>query len=350
MSLEAELRLRQGALDLDVKFSAGADETVAVVGPNGAGKTTLLRAIAGLVPCARAVVRCGARVFEDSGAGVRLAPEARQVGIVFQDLNLLPHLDAADNIGFALRVRGSTRQEARAVAITWLERFEIAAVAGSRPWQLSGGQKQRVALARALAFGPDLLLLDEPLSAADEDASTGLRRLLKQHLAERGRPRLLVTHDPLQAITLADRLVVLEAGRVMQSGTVAEVTARPRSAYAARLLGLNLLQAQANGAEAVLAGGAALHLAEPTTGRVLVLVPPQAVTLHPEQPSGSARNVWRLPVLGVDIIGNRARVSLGGGVPVVAEVTMAAVRELGLGDGGLVWAAVKATELVVYPV
>ncbi|HET7488734.1 MAG TPA: ABC transporter ATP-binding protein [Acidimicrobiales bacterium] len=347
--LEADVALRLGVLDLEVALAVPAGETVAVLGPNGAGKTTLLRALAGLVPLDAGRVALDGIVLEDAAAGRRAPSEHRPVGVVFQDHRLFPHLSALDNVAFGLRARGVGRAEARRRAGGWLERVGIAR-AGDRPGALSGGQAQRVALARALATEPKLLLLDEPLSALDATARAAARRDLRAHLGEAVGARLVVTHDAVEAAAVATRLVVVEQGRVVQQGTLAELTARPRSRYVADLVGVNLFAGRAAGTE-VEVGRFRLTVAEPVTGEVLVAVPPRAVALHRRRPEGSARNVWegRVDAVEPGPAGDRARVAVGGPLPLVAEVTTAAARDLGLDGGGAVWLSVKATEVAVFP-
>ncbi|MGH9015695.1 MAG: ABC transporter ATP-binding protein, partial [Acidimicrobiia bacterium] len=210
---------------------------------------------------------------------------------------------------------------------------------------------QRVALARALATQPRLLLLDEPLAALDATARAQTRRELRRHLASYDGVRVLVTHDPVEALALGDRIVVLEGGRVVQSGTPAEVRARPRSRYVADLVGVNLLRGHASGNDVTLATGSRLTAAErpPGPGEVLAVIHPHAVALHRRAPEGSPRNVWEATVEALDFEGDRTRVQLGGAIALVAEVTPAAVRELALEAGSPVWASVKATEVSVYP-
>jgi molybdate transport system ATP-binding protein len=269
--------------------------------------------------------------------------------MVFQDYRLFPHLSVLENVAFGLRARGTPRAEARRCASSWLERMELDALAPRKPGTLSGGQAQRVALARALATDPRLLLLDEPLAALDAAVRPQVRRELRRHLESFDGTRLLVTHDPLEAITLADRVVVMEAGRVVQAGTVPEITARPRSAYVARLVGLNLFRGHARGDHIELQGGASLVVAGAGTGPVFAVVHPRAVTLHRELPQGTPRNVWRGELGGLDHEGDRVRVEVTGDIPVIAEVTPAATHELRLDEGGPIWVSVKATEIDVYP-
>jgi molybdate transport system ATP-binding protein len=351
MTLDAAVRAEVGGFSLDVELTALAGRTVAVLGPNGAGKTSLLRVLAGLLPLSAGRVALGETVLDDPATGVFVPPEQRPIGVVFQDYLLFPHLTALDNVAFGLRCRGVARAQAHARAGEWLERFGLAQFAASRPAQLSGGQAQRVALARALVSDPALLLLDEPLSALDVGTRAEVRRDLRRHLSSFGGVRVLVTHDPLEAAALADELVVVEGGRVVQAGPLEELTARPRSAYVAELAGTNLLRGRASGSEIVLAGdrGGRLTTASPATGEVLAVVPPQAVALSLQRHEGSPRNVWAGRVDGIERIGDRARVRVVGPLTLVAEVTVASVHDLGLGEDSEVWMSVKATEISVYP-
>jgi molybdate transport system ATP-binding protein len=216
--------------------------------------------------------------------------------------------------------------------------------------ELSGGQQQRVALARALIMRPQVLLLDEPLAALDAEVRANVRHELRAHLAAQAGPSLVVTHDLVDAAVLADEVVVLEAGAVTAVGTIDDLVARPRTAWAAELAGTNLLEAEASGTALALAAGGALVAAEPPgDGPVLVAVAPSAVALHARRPSGSPRNRWPAAVAGIEQVGARLRVRLGGPVPLVAEVTTEARDELKLEPGTPVWAAVKATEVRAYP-
>jgi molybdate transport system ATP-binding protein len=349
MSLEAAVGLTMGRLRLEVELAVGTGELVVLLGPNGAGKTTLLRALAGLLALDRGRVVLDGAVLEDTAAGAWVPTERRPIGFVFQDYLLFPHLSALENVAFGLRARGLGRAEARRRAGAWLDRVGLAGHAGARPRALSGGQAQRVALARAMVGEPRLLLLDEPLAALDAATRAEVRRDLRRHLASFGGTRLLVTHDPLEALALADRLVVLEHGRVTQSGRPAEVSERPRSGYVAELVGVNLYRGRADGAAVELAGGGRLIATGDHRGEVFAAVHPRAVALHRRLPEGTPRNVLAGTADTVDVVGDRVRVRVTGQVPIVAEVTPAAVSELHLADGGPVWASVKATEVTVYP-
>jgi molybdate transport system ATP-binding protein len=346
VTLEAAVRVRRDAFTLDVTLTAAADETVAVLGPNGAGKTTLLRALAGLDEMEGRVVLDG-EVLDDSARGVHLPAERRRAGLVFQDHVLFPHMSAVENVAFGLRAQG--RPHAAAIARRWLNEAGLGDRADALPRALSGGQAQRVALLRALATEPKLLLLDEPLSALDVSIRAEVRRDLTRQLASFRGVRLLVTHDPLEAMALADKLVVLEHGSVVQSGTPGDVTARPRSRFVADLAGVNLLRGRAYGDHVALPAEASLAAVDAGSGDVFAVVHPRAVALYRSRPDGTPRNVWRGQVDTVDLEGERVRVRVVGPVPLVAEVTRAAVLELGLIAGASVWIAVKATEVSVYP-
>lgn len=347
MSLTAAVGVRLGGLDLDVTVTAEPDEMVAIVGPNGAGKTTLLRALAGLVPLDSGRIEIDGEVVADVERGINLPPERRPVAFMFQDALLFPHMTARENICFGLRVRGVVKRRARERADAWLAQVGLIERAASRPSRLSGGEQQRVALARALITEPRLLLLDEPLAAVDVSARVDLRRVLRDQLSRYPGIRLLVTHDPLEAMALADRLVVLEQGRVAQVGTIADVTARPRSRWVATMLGLNLFRGVATDAGLEVAGATIAALSD-VRGAAFAVVHPRAVALHRSRPEGSPRNVWRGEAGSLDHEGDRVRVRISGPIPVVAEVTPAAVRELGLVAGDSVWVSIKATEVEVY--
>ncbi|WP_281965456.1 ATP-binding cassette domain-containing protein [Serinicoccus marinus] len=382
--LDARVVVDRGDFVLDAELRAPHGVT-ALLGPNGSGKTTALLGLAGLVGLTDGHVRLGSQ--EWAGAGRGRAPERRSVGLVLAEPMLFPHLTLLDNVAFGPRSRGMPRARARERAREELDRVGLADLAGRGPGQVSGGQAQRAALARALATDPELLLLDEPLSALDPETRSRTRADLAHRLRDYPGVTVLTTHDPLDALTLADQLVFLEAGRVTQTGTPGEVVARPRTAYVASLVGLNLLSGTlvrerrdasvartmevtyragtgtatdtGDGGWAVAlaghqGGAARLVLAEPPDGagkgdRVWATVNPEAVALFTDRPTTSARNLWRLTVEAVTVTGQRARIHLAGEVPLVAEVTIGAVSALGITTGRVLWAGVKATEVHTYP-
>ncbi|WP_432126198.1 ABC transporter permease [Streptomyces sp. bgisy082] len=326
-------------------LDAGPGTTIAVVGPNGAGKTTLLRALLGLTPRARADLRLG---DEDVTA---LPPHRRHVAWVPQDGALFPHMSALANTAYGLRAQGVARSEARREAQNWLDRLGVGHLGHRKPAQLSGGQAQRVALARALAARPRLLVLDEPLAALDQTTRAHVRHTLRTHLAGFGGVCLVVTHDPVEAVSLADRVLVLQDGRALQDDTPAEVTRHPRSPWVARMLGRNAWPGTATPDGLALDGGGTLVAAEPPPPGTpaLAIVAPEAVSLHRERPAGSPRNVWPGTVREITASGSRLRVLVTseGAPDLVAEITPQAAAELGLADGVSVWTGIKATEATI---
>ncbi|MCY0937765.1 ABC transporter permease [Streptomyces sp. H34-S4] len=329
----------------ELVLDAEPGTTIAVVGENGAGKTTLLRALLGLTPRAHAELRLG----DTDVTG--LPPHRRQVAWVPQDGALFPHLSALANTAYGLRARRVPRATARAEAQAWLDRLGVGHLAHRKPAQLSGGQAQRVALARALAARPRLLLLDEPLAALDQTTRAHVRHTLRTHLAGFGGVCLIVTHDPVEAVSLADRVLVLSDGRTLQDAPPAEVTRHPRSPWVARMLGRNAWPGTASADGLELAAGGRLVVAEalPEGAQALAIIAPEAVSVHRDRPGGSPRNVWPGTVREITAVGSRLRVLVGSdrAPDLVAEITPQAAAELGLVDGAAVWTSVKATEVTL---
>ncbi|WP_313600901.1 sulfate/molybdate ABC transporter ATP-binding protein [Aeromicrobium phoceense] len=341
MSLAA--RVRDPARGVDLRFHVASGETVALMGPNGAGKSTVLATVAGLLRPAEAHVRVGDRVL--AGEGQWVPPHRRSVALLGQQPRLFPHLTVRENVAFGPRSVGRDA----GLADHWLDQVGASALADRRPRQLSGGQAQRVAIARALAVEPDVVLLDEPLAALDVEAVPEVRRVLRRVLA--GTATVLVTHDPLDAMTLADRAVIVEAGRVVHEGTARDVLTHPRSAFGAALAGVNLVEGVATGPD---------HLRS-ADGRELAGIPrrtldvgaaaiatfaPSAVAIHRERPGGSPRNVLPGVVTGIEVRGATCRVEISGWL---ADVTTAAAAELELEPGRDVWMSIKATEVRLDP-
>lgn len=319
--------------------------TIAVVGENGAGKTTLLRALLGLTPRAHAALRLGDTDVTD------LPPHRRQVAWVPQDGALFPHLSALANTAYGLRAHGVRRADARREARAWLDRLGVGHLTERRPAQLSGGQAQRVALARALAARPRLLLLDEPLAALDQTTRAHVRHTLRTHLAGFGGVCLIVTHDPVEAVSLADRVLVLADGQTLQDAPPSEVTRHPRSPWVARMLGRNAWPGTASADGLALAAGGRLVVAEalPEGAQALAIIAPEAVSVHRDRPGGSPRNVWPGTVREITAVGSRLRVLIAPdeAPDLVAEITPEAAAELGIVDGAKVWTSVKATEVTL---
>ncbi|OKJ03844.1 ABC transporter ATPase [Streptomyces sp. CB01249] len=329
----------------ELTLDAEAGTTIAVVGPNGAGKTTLLRALLGLTP------RAHARLLLGDTDVTALPAHRRGVAWVPQDGALFPHLSTLANTAYGLRARGVPRAEARRTAQEWLDRLGVGHLASRRPAQVSGGQAQRVALARALAARPRLLLLDEPLAALDQTTRSQVRHTLRRHLDGFGGVCLLVTHDPVEAVALADRVLVLEDGRTLQDAPPADVTRHPRSPWVARMLGRNAWPGTATADGLEPSGGGRLVAADPLPAGTpaLAVVAPEAVSVHREKPAGSPRNVWPGTVREITAGGSRLRVLVGSdqAPDLVAEITPQAAAELSLADGARVWTSVKATEVTL---
>lgn len=347
-SLDARITVDRNTWRLDVEFHVPGGGVLALLGPNGAGKSTALRVIAGLLPAVSGHVRVGGRSWDDTEARVRLAAERRSLGIVFQDYLLFPTMSARDNVAFGLRAKGWDKASARAHADTWLARVGLLDHATHRPHDLSGGQAQRVALARALATTPEVLLLDEPLAALDAGTRMSVRSDLRRHLADFEGATVLVTHDPLDALVLADHVAVIESGRIVQTGTPQEITRHPRTRYVAQLVGLNLLVGRATATRVQLHDGTDLITSEPHDGEVFVVARPTSIAVHRDLPHGSPRNVWAGVVTTVEQHGDLVRLFVAGPPDVIVDVTAEAMADLHLGVAEAVWLSIKATDLTVY--
>jgi molybdate transport system ATP-binding protein len=347
--LDADLQLRLSRLSLDVGFTVAPGEVLAVLGPNGSGKSTILRALTGLLALAGGRVVLDDVVLEDPAQQMRVAPEKRRIAMMFQDYLLFPHMSAVENVAFGLRATGTDKNAAREKAAETLAQLGLDGVTAARPSSMSGGQQQRVAMARALVTDPKLLLLDEPLAALDVSTKADVRRLLRDALRRSHAANILVTHDLLDAVALGHRMIVIDNGKIVQSGTPAEVTARPQTRYVADLTGVNLLSGTANGTVLAVHGGGQLTGAEPATGPVLAVISPAAVSVSRQRPDGVTQNLWPGQVNGVELMGDRVRVRIDGQPAITAEVLPSTVDELQLDDGGQVWAAVSPSSLTLYP-
>lgn len=364
-TLRADLVVERGTFRLDLHLEVPPGHIVAVLGPNGAGKTTLLRALAGLSALTEGSIVVGTDVWDDARAGVFLPAVDRAAGLVFQDYRLFPHLNVLDNVAFSARVRGASRRRSRAAATHVLNRLDLSTLGGLKPAELSGGQAQRVALARALASNPTLLLLDEPLAALDARTRLEIRGELRRYLTTFAGPTLLVTHDPLEAMVLADRILVVEDGRCVQEGTPSAVSRRPATDYVARLVGLNLYpgaitdrathRVDLDSGGTLFAAGHDPHdgdprIPPPAGHRMLVAVSPTAISLHTHQPDpGSARNLWVGRISGLELLTDRVRVAVEGHPDALVDITPAALADLQLHAGQRVWLTAKATEVTAYP-
>ncbi|SNR56514.1 molybdate transport system ATP-binding protein [Haloechinothrix alba] len=366
--LDATVEVTRGDFRLRADVGIPPGGVLAVLGPNGSGKSTLLECIAGLRHPHGGSVTLGDRTLTDVARGVHIPPHRRGIGVLGQAPLLFPHCTAQDNVAFGPRARGAGRAAARKVAREWMERLAVAELAARKPHQLSGGQAQRVALARTLADEPGLVLLDEPLAALDADAGPAMRAVLGRVLRDGDAARcgLLVTHDPLDALTLADSVIVLSDGAVVERGATREVLAAPRTPFTARIAGLNLVTGRAVAGGLRTVDGAVLSAAScdgvPVGSPAVAVFPPGNVAVHPGHPAqgrgaGNHSNSGSAVVESLEPHGSVVRVRIG--VPhdspehawvagLTADVAPAAVAELGLEPGHPVEVAVPADAVGVH--
>ncbi|CAJ1578917.1 sulfate/molybdate ABC transporter ATP-binding protein [[Mycobacterium] wendilense] len=356
--LEVRTRLAHRAVDFDLALDDG--HVLAVLGPNGAGKSTLLHLIAGLLRPDDGRITLGDTVITDTAAGVFVPAHARGVALLAQQPLLFPHMTVTANVAYAPRCRRQTRAQARAVAQRWLQTVAAEHLADRKPAQLSGGQAQRVAIARALAAEPAVLLLDEPMAALDVAAAPAVRGLLRDLLRAQRRTAVIVTHDLLDALAIANKVVVVEAGRIVERGAVRDVLTAPRSEFAARIAGVNLISGVAAGSGTIkTAWGTEVSGVIKTAGDIeanspaVALFSPAAVSVHLDAPHGSPRNVFPVTVAALDVHGNSVRVRSAdqpdGTAGISADITAAAVADLDLAPGQRVYFVVKAQEVGLHP-
>lgn len=356
--LHAAVELHLGRFHLDVDLEVPAGQVLAVVGPNGSGKSTLLHVLAGLLRPARGTVRLGRHVLTDTTTGLLLPARERRIGLLSQDAALFPHLSALENVAFGPRSTGTRPRAARALAQQWLERVGMGAQARHRPGRLSGGQQQRVAIARALAAAPEVLLLDEPLAALDVQTAPQVRQLLAEQVRASGTTTVLVSHDVLDAVVLADHIAVLHEGQVAEHGPVARVLGAPRSPFAATMAGVNLLAGtglEDGRVRTPLGDWQVSHdgagppaQAQVRPGQAMVLrIRPSAVVLGMERPEGA--NTARTTVRWVEPADGGVRVRLVGPPELVAEVPATEVDPAWLRSGAEVWVQVDPRRVLAGP-
>lgn len=352
--LEVRTRVLHRDFDVDLELEDG--DVLAVLGPNGAGKSTLLSLIAGLLRPDSGRIVLGEDVVTDTATGVFVAPHARGVAMLAQQALLFPHMSVQANVAYAPRCKGVTRSRAHDIANRWLRAVEAHELADRRPAQLSGGQAQRVAVARALAAEPRVLLLDEPMAALDVAAAPAVRRLLRGILRETRRTAVIVTHDLLDALGIANKVIVIEDGRIVERGAVRDVLAAPRSEFAARIAGVNLISGVIGepGCLRTPSGAMVFGVGEVAPGTAAVaLFTPAAVSVHLDPPHGSPRNVIAATIAEMDLASAGIRVrgadQPDGSTGLAADVTSAAVADLDLAPGRDVYFVVKAQEVQLLP-
>lgn len=352
--LHAELAHAVGGIELDLRFDVAAGGCLALAGPSGAGKTTILRILAGMLRPDRGRITHGDDLWLDTTSGVWWAPERRRCGYVFQDYALFPHLSAWRNVAYGLRSTPSSQRKAAALSL--LDQFGLGELADAKPATLSGGERQRVALARALAPRPDVLLLDEPLSALDARTRASASRELHAVLRSIEMPVVLVTHEFNQAALLGDEIGVIDHGRIVQRGSASALAAAPATAFVADFTGAVVITGTARRTEGELTivdldGGGVASTTDRGTGRVALSVYPWEITIGqaPAPSDESAQNRLRATITSVTTVGNRVRLGLAAGQPLVAEVTGKAIQDLQLTVGREVIATWKATATRLVP-
>lgn len=349
MSVQADFTVRRHDFLLDVHFDLPPGSTTAIVGPNGSGKTTVLRALAGLVPISTGTIQMHGRIVDDTRSRF-VPPAARQAGYLPQHYGLFPHMTVLDNVAFGLRAQGASRRSARQAAGQLLARAHLEDLSGRKPATLSGGQTQRVALVQALAPSPQLLLLDEPLAAVDARAKHLIRNDLAHHLRAYRGTTVIVTHDPMDALTLSERILVLEHGQLVQAGPPEHLMRYPATDYVASIAEVAIVRGQAHAGRLATASGRPLWIADHRLqGPCVAVIRPETVTLHRDEPRGSARNTWQGQVRQMRTIADRVIVHVDGDPHVIAAITQPAAKELHLAPGLDVWVSVKALEIHAHP-
>jgi len=354
-ALTLRATLDERGIDLELQIRPG--EVVALLGANGAGKSTLLSLISGLIRPDSGRITLDEQVLVDVERNVWVPAHRRGVALLAQQALLFPHLTAAANVAFGPRSKGSGKKEAKADAARWLAAVDATEFADRRPAQLSGGQAQRIAIARALAADPALLLLDEPMAALDVAVAPALRQLLRKVLRDTGRTALLVTHDLIDAMSLADRVVVLEVGRIVEDGPTRTVLTEPRSSFAARIAGVNLIAGAADEHGLVSDVGLRIQGIRESTRvdgeHAVAVFSPAAVAVHLSLPTGSPRNHFLVGISEIEPRGELIRLHAadiaGGTDGLIADITAASAADLDLVPGKQVYFAVKATEVQIYP-
>lgn len=333
--------LERGTLTVALTVHPG--EVVGLVGPNGAGKSATLRTLLGLQRLTAGAISLGRRVVDD---GSRAAPPAtRGLGWVPQSPALLPRRRLTAQLA---PFRSDHAPSARHGLDALLVELGLEVRRGRRPHELSGGEAQRVAVARAL-LAARCVLLDEPTSAQDAAGAAAVRRAVRRHTADGG-GAVVVAHRPEDAYAFADRLIVLDAGEVVQTGTAAELAARPTTAYVAHVVGATVLEGEVDEQGVLHGPWGRLTVPDGTpAGRAVAAIRPGAVVVHRRQPTGSPRNVVSGVVSGLEDTPSGVTVRVDGSPSLVATLTHAAADELGLRRGDQVWAAVKANDITITP-
>ncbi|HET7627380.1 MAG TPA: ABC transporter ATP-binding protein [Bacillales bacterium] len=345
LSCNLKKKLRDFTLAIDVELQ---NETTAIVGHSGSGKTTFLKLIAGLLAPDEGWIKAGEVTLFDERRKVNLLAEHRKTGYVFQNYALFPHLTVFDNVAYGLRRLDKAKQAKTVEDI--LTTLNLSGMQKRYPRELSGGEQQRVALARALVVRPRLLLLDEPISALDATTRRRVRRELKSTLQALPIPKILVTHDYEDALTLADRILVLDHGEVIQDGTAKELFANPRSSFIADFSGINRISGSLRAGDStharfVTEQDVSLLVSETNTaGHVQAIIYPWDVEVE-KRPFQRDVNVFEAKITNLVPYGNRIRLDLDGALPLMAEVSADQAETLKLQENDLVFVKVDPTRI-----
>ena len=336
--LDARVILNRDSLTIDVELQLQHGEVIAVLGPNGAGKTSLLHALLGWLELESGWIMVNGEVIDSPDTDSYVPPQHRPFGMVFQDGLLFPHMSVEKNILFGAGKDFNLKPLA--------ESLQVSELLAKFPSELSAGERQRAAIARSLAARPKVLFLDEPFSALDIQGKRRGRSLLKGALAIEVSGCLMVTHDLVDAFTLADRVMIIEGGKLTQFDVPDRIRSRPGSEWIADLVGWNYYEGIGEGSVVTLPHGTTIFTAQDDLdGPTSISINPASVSIFKSQPSGSPRNTWLSSIQNIEILGGRARVSLVGEIDICADITTAAANELRQSISSEVWVSVKATEV-----
>jgi molybdate transport system ATP-binding protein len=353
LKVSARKKLRDFSIDVDICIESNV---AVMLGPSGHGKTTVLNMIAGITRPDDGMISIGNTLLFDSSKGISVGMEKRNIGFVFQDYALFPHLSIFENVAYGLKARGLPAAEIQLRVMRELERLAISSLQNEVPARLSAGQRQRVALARALVIDPCLLLMDEPLSALDMQLRSRVRSELNELLHKLEIPTIIVTHDVLDAIGFGGTVMVLEHGRIAQQGSYEDLLATPSSRFVAEFVESNAYSGKVKSTDEqgdaiiVLENGVEINavLEEEYSDTILVVIHPWDVALQ-KTPEGSVRNILKGKVLNICPLRDRVRVTVDAGIRITAEITRPSLERLHLKEGGDIYAGFKTMAVRVFP-
>jgi len=338
---------------LDVSLSVSGGETLVLIGENGAGKSTLLNLISGLTEPDEGEIKLGEKILYSGSKNLSVRSEERKTGHLFQSYALFPHLSVFDNVAFGLRCRGLSKEETEKPVTEQLEAMQISELSSVNVKSLSGGQRQRVALARSLILKPEILLLDEPLSAVDVRMQAEMRCELRQRIRDTDIPCIIVTHTLTDALELGDRVAIIEKGRIIQDGRPEEVFKNPVSYFVARFTGMENMfrgRTECAGDEVRIdIGPVKLYAATELAGDVIAGIRAEEIILSKEPIKTTARNILKGRVYDIQWNGIFSRVVVDTGVMISAIVTRKSMEELNLYTGQELYVVFKVSAVHTFP-